>query len=309
MAFVQAVKTQRKLRLTLCGPSGSGKTYTALKLASLLKSKSGEIGLIDSENNSASLYGNDFKFLKNSLTNFHPNAYIAAIQEAELEGFEFLIIDSLSHVWWALCDMAGSEFGNWSKVKPIERQLMQIMLNCNCHLIATMRSKTEWRFEEYTNKAGKLCTRPIKVGTSPVQSAGIDYEFDIFGQMSAGNVLNITKTRCSVLNDTTHVAPGRDLANLIKLWYEDGVIEEETAESKALRILCARQRIGLSKDCVTNIMKTEFHCNHPRFLTTEQCNVLIAMIDALAEHSEDDNTSTIPSESELSIVRSSLQAS
>ena len=57
--FTKAERKKAKLKLNLNGPSGSGKTYSALTMASGLGSK---VAVIDTENESASLYANEFKF-------------------------------------------------------------------------------------------------------------------------------------------------------------------------------------------------------------------------------------------------------
>ncbi|SSS60281.1 hypothetical protein [Acinetobacter baumannii] len=58
-SFTKAERKKAKLKLNLNGASGSGKTYSALVLASSLGKK---IAVIDTENESASLYANEFNF-------------------------------------------------------------------------------------------------------------------------------------------------------------------------------------------------------------------------------------------------------
>src|SRR5690606_10635059 len=62
LAFKRAQRAQRKARIGLIGPSGSGKTYTALMLAKGLTGDGGRIAVIDTENNSASLYADECEF-------------------------------------------------------------------------------------------------------------------------------------------------------------------------------------------------------------------------------------------------------
>ena len=56
MKLKQAQRNQVKLRLGLSGPSGYGKTYSALLLAFGITNDWSKIAIIDTENNSASLY-------------------------------------------------------------------------------------------------------------------------------------------------------------------------------------------------------------------------------------------------------------
>ncbi len=145
--FKKATKTQIKLRLALTGPSGSGKTFSSLALASHLGQR---IAVIDTEHGSASRYADLFEFDVVELESFHPNRYVKAIVAAQQAGYDVVIIDSLSHAWMGkdgeleLVDRARNSFAAWKDVRPLERALIDTMLSCKCHLIATMRSKTEW---------------------------------------------------------------------------------------------------------------------------------------------------------------------
>ena len=77
--------------------------------------------------------------------------------------------------------------------------------------------------EEYKAKDGKIKTSPKKIGTAPVQSAGIEYEFDIAGELNYDHILTISKTRCSELTDRTFLNPGLELANILKAWTTSAV--------------------------------------------------------------------------------------
>ena len=58
--FVVASKKMAKAKVAMIGPSGSGKTFSALRLARGL-TNNGRVGVLDSENNSASLYSDKFE--------------------------------------------------------------------------------------------------------------------------------------------------------------------------------------------------------------------------------------------------------
>src|SRR5690242_19965331 len=109
--------------MALVGPSGSGKTYTALKIATNLV-PSGKVALIDTERGSASKYAKLFKFDVLELRNYHPEAYIKAIKAAADNGYDVLIIDSLSHAWngdggvLSIVDKKGGRFDAWKDVTP-----------------------------------------------------------------------------------------------------------------------------------------------------------------------------------------------
>src|SRR5690242_4405779 len=105
--FTKATKHQAKGRLSLTGKSGGGKTFTALMIATHL---GGRVALIDTERGSAKKYATregekpdpsrgKFDFFHLDLESYDPRKYIEAIKAAEGEGFNVLIIDSLSHAW------------------------------------------------------------------------------------------------------------------------------------------------------------------------------------------------------------------
>jgi len=227
--FEKATKKQSRLRLALVGPSGSGKTYSALAIASGLGSR---IAVVDTERGSASKYAGIFKsFDTLQLETFHPQRYVDAIHEAEKAGYEILIIDSLSHAWIGregaldLVDAAarrsktGNSFNAWRDVTPLQNALIDAILGAKLHVIATMRSKQEYVLEK-DDRTGKMV--PRKVGLAPVQREGVEFEFDVVGEMSPDNVLTITKSRCPELSGTAVREPGAEFAAVLARWLSDG---------------------------------------------------------------------------------------
>lgn len=213
--FKKATKSQIKIRLALSGASGSGKTYSALAIAQHFGDN---IALIDSERGSASRYADRFTFNTCELNDHHPARYIEAIKAAEAMNFDVIIIDSLSHAWFSELDLAGGRFDGWKNVRPLERKLIDAMIGSSSHIIATMRSKTEWIMEEYTAKDGKTKQSPKKIGTAPIQSSGIEYEFDLAGELDYNHILTISKSRCPELSDKTFLNPGKEIADTLKAW-------------------------------------------------------------------------------------------
>lgn len=214
--FKRATKSQIKIRLAISGASGSGKTFSSLAIASHLSKK---IALIDTERASASRYADLFSFDVCELTNYHPSNYIEAITAAEVSGYEVIIIDSFSHAWFAeldLVDRAKNTFTAWKDVRPLERKLIDTITSSQCHIIATMRSKTEWDTSQTDPKTGKM--KPVKIGTAPIQTSGIEYEFDIAGELSQDHILYISKSRCPRLADQSFLKPGKDLAYALRAW-------------------------------------------------------------------------------------------
>lgn len=279
--FKKATKSQIKIRLALSGASGSGKTFSALAIASELE---GSIAVIDTEHGSASRYADRFDFDVCELANHHPGQYIQAIEAAEQAGYAVIIIDSLSHAWFSELEMAGKGFDGWKNVRPLERKLIDAMVGSKCHIIATMRSKTEWVMEEYTAKDGRTKTAPKKIGTAPVQSSGIEYEFDVAGELNHEHILTISKSRCSELTDRTFLNPGREIAQILKNWIQSGVLEPPASPTPTVNLsnasLAYRQRphpkLSPPEQDATVRSAVEFAIKNLNFKPQQICIALMA---------------------------------
>src|SRR6266542_6290831 len=200
ITFKPATRQQAKLRMALLGPGGSGKTYTALLLATALGER---VAVIDTEHGKAGLYADEFRFDAFEPETFSPETYIEAIQAADAAGYDCLVIDSLSHAWAGrggaleMVDQAakrnsGNSFAGWRDVTPLHNRLVDTMLGARLHVIATLRSKVEYVLEEDAH--GKKV--PKRVGLAPVQRDGLEYEFDLMGELDSDNRLTVTKSRC-----------------------------------------------------------------------------------------------------------------
>jgi len=225
--FQKATRKQARLHMALIGPAGSGKTYTSLRVASEL---GGKVALIDTERSSACNYANLFGFDVCELDDYHPRNYIEAIKAASKAGYEVLIIDSLSHAWSGkggaleMVDKAarrsksGNSFAAWREVTPLHNQLVEALLASPCHVIVTMRAKMAYVQEK--DSKGRVQIR--KVGLQPLQREGLEYEFDIVGDMDTDNNLVITKTRCPELRGAVINQPGQEFAEALQGWLELG---------------------------------------------------------------------------------------
>jgi hypothetical protein len=263
MQFVKASKAQAKLRMAIDGPAGSGKTWTALLLAKHLGSK---VAVIDTERGSASKYADSFDFDVLELGTFAPMTYVEAIKAAAGAGYDVLVIDSLSHAWFgkdgALEQKDKAEarmktpngYTAWREVTPMHNSLVDAILQSPMHVIATMRSKMEYVQEKDAN--GRTVIK--KVGMAPVQRDGVEYEFDIVGDMSIEHVMTISKTRCHMLDGYTQAKPGEELANIIKAWLTDGSPAPAPHWSKVPDVFTAfgahAKELGYTNDQVKTVL-------------------------------------------------------
>jgi DNA polymerase III delta prime subunit len=228
--FKKATRKQSKLRLALLGPSGAGKTYTALALAKHLGKR---VAVIDSERGSASLYAGDvcdFDVLE--LENFSPRAYVDAIQAAEREGYDVIVTDSLTHAWSGkggaleMVDNAAkrtqsrNSYMAWRDVTPEHNALVDAMIGCRAHFIATIRVKTAYELQE--DDRGKKA--PVKIGMAPIQRDGLEYEFTLVGDLDLQHNLMVSKTRCSVFDGAVINRPGEQMALKLLSWLNSGEV-------------------------------------------------------------------------------------
>jgi hypothetical protein len=244
MSFQKAVKKAAKGRISLSGPPGSGKTYTSLEIARHM-CPGGTILVVDTERGSASKYADEFDFFVEELESYSPDALTKLIKQADAEGINVLIIDSLSHFWMGTDGMLdqvskqakrknyGSDFAAWKDVSPQEKEMWNTLLGTKCHVIATMRTKTEYVMEEVTGRDGKTRTVPKKVGLAPVQRQGTEYEFDIVAELDVDQNFVVTKSRCKPLTSyVTHNA-GREFALQYRAWLDGGAIPAEEPKAAA----------------------------------------------------------------------------
>ena len=241
MQFNLCENTGFFLRLALIGPAGSGKSYTALQIATELGFEN--VAVIDTENRSARRYARAFRrrFKSCELAHFSPRDYIEAMRAAEAAGVEVLIIDSLSHAWAGkggvleMVDQSAkrqsrggnpSSFSGWREVTPEHNRLVEALVQVRLHLIITMRTKTEY----VVDKDEKGRAVPRKVGLQPVQRDGLEYEFDVVGDLSPEHELCISKSRCPVLADAIISKPGVEMARTLRAWVDGGAAEEPADE-------------------------------------------------------------------------------
>ncbi|HQH46685.1 MAG TPA: ATP-binding protein [Candidatus Aminicenantes bacterium] len=226
--FVKATKKQAKLRAAVFGPAGAGKTFTALAIA---KGLGGKVALIDSERSSAAKYADRYDFDTVDLGRKNIAEYIEYIGQAGEAGYDVLIIDSLSHAWAELLEeidkLAGAKYkGNtwsaWSEGTPKQKKLVDAILSYPGHIIATMRSKTEWQ----TTQDGNGKSRPVRVGLAPEQGKGIEYEFDLLLELSTDHVANVIKDRTGKFQDQLIDKPGEKFGRELVAWLSEGAAPE-----------------------------------------------------------------------------------
>lgn len=228
-SFRKAERKKSKLRLGLSGPAGSGKTYSALRLA---KGIGGRICMIDTEHGSGELYSDEFDYDVAQLSApYSPERYIELIRIAEKENYDIIIIDSLSHAWagqGGVLEIHSEEtnasrdknaFTAWNKVTPRQTALVEYILSSSLHIIATLRAKTVYELQE----DGKGKKKPVKIGLSPIQRLGTDYEFTFFLLLDKDtHIATVDKCRGREFDGMTFL-PTEDTGEMLRMWLDKGV--------------------------------------------------------------------------------------
>ena len=122
---------------------------------------------------------------------------------------------------------SNNTFAPWRDVTPLHHRLLDALLGTDGHLIATLRMKMDYVQDQ--DEKGRTCIR--KVGLQAIQREGIEYEFDVVGEMDPDHVLTITKSRCPSLADRVFPSPDGEVAAELKEWLQ-GVSPEPWVEQE-----------------------------------------------------------------------------
>lgn len=229
MKLKKATRKQVKLRLGLSGASGFGKTYSGLLMAYGMTNDWSKIAVIDTENESASLYSDLGEYNTIQLTApYSPERYIEAIKECEDAGMEVIIIDSITHEWDGkggcldIQNELGGRYQDWAKVTPRHRSFIDAILQSKCHVITTVRRKQD--FEMTKDGNGKLTVQ--KAGTKEVTREGFEYELTVnFEFVNDKHLVKASKDRTSMFAGKPEFIITSKTGKQILDWCANGVDE------------------------------------------------------------------------------------
>jgi hypothetical protein len=222
----KATRKQVKLRLGLSGASGFGKTYSGLLLAHGMTNDWSKIAVIDTENESASLYAHLGEYNTMSIAApFTPEKYIEAIKACEDAGMEVIIIDSITHEWdgkGGILDIQnalGGKYQDWAKVTPRHQAFIDAILQSKAHTITTVRRKQDYEMSK--DSSGKL--KVEKVGTKEVTREGFEYELTInFEFLNDKHLVKASKDRTGLFMDKPEFIITEEIGREILRWCETG---------------------------------------------------------------------------------------
>ena len=252
MQLRQSERKQAKIKMALQGSSGSGKSLSALLLAKGLTSDQlAKTAVIDTENGSADLYAHLGNYNVLPLhPPYTPEKFIEAIEVCEKAGMECIILDSISQVWDELLDfhskLPGNSFANWSKVTPRQKAFINKILQCDAHVIATMRTKQDYVLQQ---KDGKYV--PEKVGLKAVQRDDVSYEFTIVFDIDIKHFAIASKDRTNLFSGRPEFMINTSTGKRILEWCTSPIKEEDV-----------KQKI---EECLSVSQLMELYKKHPSF--------------------------------------------
>lgn len=230
MKLQQAKKEQVKLRIGLSGASGFGKTYSALLLAYGITNDWSKIAIIDTENGSANLYAELGSYNTVALhAPYAPERYIEAIELCEKAQMEVVIVDSITQEWSGtggclqIQEQLGGRFHDWAKVTPRHQAFIDKILQSNCHIITTVRRKTDYSLDIGSNGKSKV----IKHGTKEVTREGWEYELTVnFELINDKHLALASKDRTRLFMGKPEFVITSGTGKLLKKWCDsDTTIE------------------------------------------------------------------------------------
>lgn len=238
-----AKRSQAKLRIGLAAPSGGGKTYSALQIAYGLTGNWNKVGIIDTEQGSASLYSHlgDYKVIRFDPP-FSPQRYIEAIEAFEEAGMDVIIVDSITHVWKGqggvleLHNSYGGRFQDWAKTTPLYQRFLDAILQSKAHVITTIRKKESYAM---SNDQGR--TKVVKQGLDDEIRDGFSYELTVAFDITIGHIAEASKDRTGLFMKGSIPQAGftitTDTGKILKDWAESGdkivPVKDPTEEWKA----------------------------------------------------------------------------
>ncbi len=193
MAIIKVAPVKRegmKLLISLFGLSETGKTYSALRLMAGIEPDPAKRGLLDTEGGERGRAYFDAipgGYMYGALTApFTPERYQEALSDFVNAGVTTLVVDSVSHAWFAsggILDMVEqatekNDLAKWAKPKRRLGKLTGQWLGCGLHLILCARGKQPL-IEEMVDGRKKLTPGPVV----PIQEKSLRFDMTIMGLM------------------------------------------------------------------------------------------------------------------------------
>jgi hypothetical protein len=283
----KAQRREAKLKIGITGASGSGKTMSALMLAYGLIGDWGKICVLDTENQSASLYDHLGPYNTGVIeAPYEPKKIQEAITACINSGQEVIIIDSISHFWsgpGGILDIHqrfGGRFQDWAKTTPIYKGMIDGLLLAPVHIITTLRAKADFSIEP---GEGGSKSKVIKVGTKPEQREGFDYELSIEFRLNHEHLATASKDRTGLFTGNIPFTITEETGERLRKWNEGGASPRVSkADIASLSQMATSKKLAPAD--ITGLMKKKFNVDRSTNLTIPQYKELFAEILGLQGH-------------------------
>jgi hypothetical protein len=259
--FTPAVRERHHARVGVEGPKGAGKTRLAIQWARIIAGHENPVAVIDTEHRRAAAYAPSqyetasielgrppWDFWHHAWTGPFDPVVLVRRAEAAAEAVGpngVIVIDSLTPFWsgrGGVQDIVDSSPSGWKVGAPVHRDMLEALSRLPCHLIVTIRSKTEHVIEE-KDMGGRLVHTARRIGGAPDQRLGIDFEFEMVVTLDTDHLISVTASSCPPDFTLSSAEPSYsiDIAGAYAAWIESGI--ERIARSDVNKILSQFDRV------------------------------------------------------------------
>jgi hypothetical protein len=265
MQIKKAERINKKMKMGIFGPSGSGKTYSSLLVAKgLAEGDMSKVVIIDTENGSATDYSDLFPgySVLDLEPPYDPQRYVNAIYACEQAGFQVIIIDSISHVWFGkggclemVDDYRGSVGGKfaagWKEVTPRYNKFLDAIRYSKAHVICCGRAKQEHAMQE--DDKGKK--EVVKLGLGVQIREGFEYELTLGLEMGMNHHAiagSLGKDRTGLFSDSPPKILGEEDGAALLKWCNSGrEVTQEEIDAQVVKSLQHQIKTAINQKGLT----------------------------------------------------------
>jgi hypothetical protein len=232
MILRKAQRQRARMRIGFSAVSGGGKTISSLLTAYGMTGDWNKIALIDSESGRGELYAGDNRFNIGEYNYirldapYTPESYIKAIKMCEDKSeIEVIIIDSITHEWSGkggcieIQSALGGRYQDWANVTPRHQKFIDAILSSRCHMITTVRRKTEYDMSK--DSQGKMIIE--KGGLKEVTREDFEYELTVNLQLDIKHNATVSKDNTGLFDGHPEFIPSIKTGKMLRDWCELGI--------------------------------------------------------------------------------------
>lgn len=300
--FTKAVRHKEKARVAIHGPAKGGKSWSAMSVARGLVGPDGRIAAACTEAGALRKTCADyFDFYDILLHEHDPRYFIDVIEGAESEGFDAIVIDSLTHEWTGkggildfvntLTSKSSSRNAfteGWKHGTPLHDSLIAKITSSKIHVVATIRDRMKYVTERNPNNGQSI---PRKIGLRPIQGKQIEYEFDILCRVESDHAFIVEGGRCRPLEglvipaEPTVFPPHTKLIRFgeqLSSWLEQGEVAPANVlvRPEVARLKTLFAEVNASPESIRSTLSKRGAAEIEQ-LTTAQAEEIIGRLEAM----------------------------